>query len=141
MPEPLSIAISLIGLLMTCSKISFALAEFISNVKDAPKSARAVLSTIEETKLALEAAQGLFDRLSAVPENRKILIQLDHIAITLSSCILTHSELESLVCSNSFKGAKQKLKWPLMEKKVLRLLPRLESQKASLALMVTVLQW
>jgi hypothetical protein len=139
MADPLSIAVSVAGLLGTTTKICSVLSDFISSAVDAPNSARSTLALVEEMQLALESVKQLIDTVSSLPSERKAMIRLDHLTITFSHCILTMSELESLVC---FKDAfKRRLKWAWEEKKVLRLLPRLESQKASLLLMVTVLQW
>jgi hypothetical protein len=138
MADPLSIAASVAGLLGTATKIYSVLSDFISTVVDAPNSARSTLTAIEEMKLALESVKQLIDTVSSLPSKRKAMIQLDHLTITFSHCILTLSELESLVC---FDGFMRRLKWTWEEKKVLRLLPRVESQKTSLLLMMTVLQW
>ncbi|KAJ3548480.1 hypothetical protein NM208_g989 [Fusarium decemcellulare] len=81
----------------------------------------------------------LVDTISSLPARRRQLVRLDHIAITFSNCIITLSELESLVCFED--GIIHRLKWAWTEKKVVALLPRLESQKSSLSLMVTVLHW
>jgi hypothetical protein len=139
MADPLSIAASVAGLLATATKIYSVLSDFISTVVDAPNSARSTLTAVEEMKLALESVKQLIDTVSSLPSKRKAMIQLDHLTITFSHCILTLSELESLVCFKD--GFMRRLKWAWEEKKVLRLLPHLESQKASLLLMMTVLQW
>jgi len=139
MADPLSIAASVVGLLATTGKICAALSGFISGVVAAPQSAHDTLATAEEVRVALEMVKGLIDTISALPSRRKALVRLDLIAITFSNCVLTLSELESLVCFKD--GMMHRLKWVWGENKVLRLLPRLESQKASLTLMVTTLVW
>lgn len=135
MSDPLSIAASVAGLLATAGTICTTLSSFI----DAPESARAALAAVEEVRLALEMVQQLVDTVSALSSLRRALVRLDHIAITFSNCIRTLSELESLVCFKD--NIMHRLRWVWGEKKVLQLLPRLESQKASLLLMVTVLRW
>ncbi|OAQ74397.1 cell division control protein 42 [Purpureocillium lilacinum] len=137
MADALSIAASITGLLATASKICSALSGFVSSAIDAPDAAGAVLTTVEEMRLALEMVNQVVETVSSLPSARKALLRLDHIAITFSNCILTLSELESLVCFRD--GVMHRLRWAWGEKKVLRLLPRLESQKTSLSLMVTVL--
>ncbi|KAK4444564.1 P-loop containing nucleoside triphosphate hydrolase protein [Podospora aff. communis PSN243] len=139
MADPLSIAASVAGLLATSGKICSALSTFISGVVDAPQSARDVLTTVEEMRAALEMVQGLIDALSTLPSQRRVLLRLDLITITFSSCVLTMSELESMVSSCFKDGVMHRLRWAWAEKKILKLLPRLESQKASLSLMVTTL--
>ncbi|KAM7198889.1 Ras family domain containing protein [Naviculisporaceae sp. PSN 640] len=139
MADPLSIASAVVGLVATAGKISLALSTYISSAVDAPQSARDTLAAVEEVRLALDLVKGLIDTITNLPSNRRILVRLNHVAITFSNCVLTLSELESLVCYKD--GIMHRLRWAWGEKKILRLLPRLESQKASLSLMVTVLMW
>jgi hypothetical protein len=139
MADPLSIAASVVGLLAAAGKICSVLSGFVSSVVDAPQSARDALAATSELRFVLESVQGLLDVMSDLPSNRKMLVRLDHIAVTFSNCVLTLSELESLVCLK--KDRLHRFKWMRTEKKVLRLLPRLESQKASMSLMVSVLIW
>lgn len=139
MADPLSIAASVVGLLGAAGKICAALSSFVGSAIDAPASARTTLAAVEELRLSLQMVRQLVDTISGLPARRRQLVRLDHIAITFSNCILTLSELESLVCFKD--GVMHRLKWAWSEKKVLVLLPRLESQKSSLSLMVTVLHW
>lgn len=85
--------------------------------------------------------QRLLDTASSLPSRRKMLVRLDHIRVTFTTCVHTLTELESLVCSADGVTGMHRLWWAWGEKKILRLLPRLESQKASLSLMITVLLW
>jgi hypothetical protein len=139
MSDPFSIAASVVGLLATAGKICSVLSTFVSAVLDAPRSAREALAAVEELRLALEVVKGLIDTVTNLPSRRRMLVRLNHITITFTNCVLTLSELESLVCFKD--GVLHRLRWAWGEKKVLRLLPRLESQKASLSLMITVLVW
>ncbi|KAM5350063.1 hypothetical protein ACJ41O_006568 [Fusarium nematophilum] len=137
MADPLSIAASVVGLLGAAGKICTTLSSFVGSAIDAPASARTALVTVEELRFALEMVKQLVETISSLPARRRQLVRLDHIGITFSNCIITLSELESLVCFKD--GTMHRLKWAWGEKKVLILLPRLESQKSSLSLMVTVL--
>jgi hypothetical protein len=90
-------------------------------------------------RLALLSVEQLINNLSAIPTGRRVYIQLDHLAVTFSQSILTLSELESLICLND--GFLHGFRWAWSEKKTVRLLPRLDSQKSSLSLIFTILQW
>jgi hypothetical protein len=137
MADPLSIAASVVGLLTAAGKICSALSGFISTVTNAPQSAEDALAAVSELTSVLEMVQGLLDGLSKLPARRKMLVGLQPLSVTFGRCVLTLSELESLVC---FKDDMlHRLKWVRTEKKVLRLLPLLESQQASLSVMVTIL--
>ncbi|KAK3318869.1 ras family-domain-containing protein [Apodospora peruviana] len=137
MSDPLSITTAVVGLVATAGKICLALSTFVSSAIDAPQSARDTLAAVEEVRLALDLVKGLVDTVTNLPSNRRMLVRLNHIAITFSNCVLTLSELESLICYKD--GIMHRMRWAWGEKKILRLLPRLDSQKASLSLMVTVL--
>jgi len=139
MADPLSIAASVAGLAAIAGKVTKIMWDFVSGIDDAPQSARSVLNTVNETKLTIEAIQHLIETIASVSSWRRTMIRLDHLALTLSNCILTLSELESVVVVAN--GILERINWIRAESKVARLVPRLESQKTSLALIVTVLQW
>jgi len=144
MADPLSIAAGVIGLLATSTKIVKTLSDVCASISDAPESARSVLVAVETTKLSLNSIKDLFDTIATLPPERKALIRLDHIAVTCSQCVLTLSELEELVCKQLLKNGGSlfdRIRWSWGEKRVLSLLPRLESQKNCIALMISVLQW
>jgi len=122
--DPLSITAGVVGLVATATKISATLSEVCTSVSDAPESARAVLAAVETTRLSLNSIKHLFDTISTLPSERKALIRLDHIAVTCSQCVLTLSELESLVCGELVKNGPAssmltRIKWTWNEKKVL----------------------
>ncbi|RSL42666.1 hypothetical protein CEP54_015397 [Fusarium duplospermum] len=138
MADPLSIAASVVGLVAAAGKVYGVLSNFVSTAADAPSSAASVLVTVEQMKMTLSSVQSLIDSIESLDPSRKALIQLDHLSIIITHSVLTISELESLVCPKD--GLMNRLRWAWSEKKVMGLLPRLESQKSSLSLMVAVLQ-
>jgi hypothetical protein len=143
MADPLSIAATVVGLIGTTVKISKALSDIVSSVSDARQTARIALESVEGMRAVLQSVQGLFDTFSSLPSERKILIRLDYIVATFYKCVITLSELESLICGQLVKegGLWNRLRWVWRGDKVLRLLPLLESQKNCLTLMLSVLQW
>jgi len=141
MADPLSIAASIAGLLTITTRIYSTVKDFASSLADAPKSALSLLQTIEDMKLTLVLFKDLMNELSTLPPEKKAMIRLDHIAITFTHCIATLSELESMVLVDNLSGVWDRLRWTLKEDKLTALLPRLESQKSSLSLMVSVLRW
>ncbi|RMJ17165.1 hypothetical protein CDV36_003151 [Fusarium kuroshium] len=138
MADPLSIAASVVGLVAAAGKVYGVLSNFVSTAADAPSSAASVLMTVDQMKMTLSSVQSLIDSIESLDPSRKALIQLDHLSIVITHSVLTISELESLVCPKD--GLMHRLRWAWSEKKVMGLLPRLESQKSSLSLMVAVLQ-
>ncbi|KAM5349715.1 hypothetical protein ACJ41O_006220 [Fusarium nematophilum] len=138
MADPLSIAASVVGLLAAAGKVYGVLSNFVISTADAPSSAASALEAVEHMRLTLVSVQSLIESLDSLAPSRKALIQLDHLSIVITHSVLTISELESIVCLKD--GLMNRLRWVWNEKKVLGLLPRMESQKSSLALMVAVLQ-
>ncbi|KAK1658242.1 hypothetical protein BDP55DRAFT_734236 [Colletotrichum godetiae] len=138
MADPLSIAGSVAGLLATAVKVYNTTSNFVSSAIDAPESAMQMFRIIEETKMTLSSVHKLLHSLDTFPSSRKNMIQLDHLSIVITHSVLTLSKLESIVCQQD--GLRSRMKWALWhEKKILALLPRLESQKSTLAVMVTIL--
>ncbi|KAE9576694.1 hypothetical protein CGMCC3_g7289 [Colletotrichum fructicola] len=138
MADPLSIAASIAGLLAAAGKVYTVVSGFIDSTANAPQSAAATLEAVGEIKLALSSVQSMIDSLHHLSASRKGLIQLEHLAIIITNAVFTLSKLESLVCQKD--GFRYRLRSVWNEKRVLSLLPRLESQKASLTLIVSVLQ-
>ncbi|KAH0429738.1 hypothetical protein CcaCcLH18_08281 [Colletotrichum camelliae] len=120
MADPLSIASAIVGLLTA-----------------AGKSVAATLQTVGEMNMALSSVQTLMEHIDNLPAFQRSLIQVDHLSIVVTDAVITISKLESLVCQRD--GFRYRLRWAWKERKVLSLLPRLESQKATLMLMVSVL--
>jgi hypothetical protein len=87
-----------VGLAAAAGKTYSALSGFVSSAVDAPQSTRDALSAVRDMRLALEMVQELISTISTLPSNRKIMVRLDHIVMTISNSALTMSELESLVC-------------------------------------------
>ncbi|KAF5018986.1 hypothetical protein F66182_9004 [Fusarium sp. NRRL 66182] len=138
MADPLSIVASIVGLIAAAGKVCGVLSSFIGSTVDAPESAASTLQNMEHMKLTLYSVQSLIESLDSIEASRKSLIQLDHLSIVVTHSVLTVSELESIICHKD--GIMHRLRWVWNEKKVLGLLPRLETQKSSLTLMVAVLQ-
>ncbi|KAK0369496.1 hypothetical protein CLIM01_13146 [Colletotrichum limetticola] len=138
MADPLSIAGSVAGLLATAVKVYNTTSNFVSSAIDAPESAIQMFQLIEETKITLSSVHELLHSLDTFPSSRKNMIQLDHLSIVITHSVLTLSKLESIVCQQD--GLRSRMKWALWhEKKILALLPRLESQKSTLTVMITLL--
>ncbi|KAK4450258.1 hypothetical protein QBC34DRAFT_403159 [Podospora aff. communis PSN243] len=139
MADPLSIAAGVVGLLATAGKVCVLLSSFISGVSDAPQLAHAALLRLHELSFTLEVVRSLLQRLDAVPADRRDMVRLDHFVLVFTQCVLTLSEVESLlkrVTSSAFN----RLRWNLAEKKVTRSIEILEKHQATILLMLNVLQ-
>jgi hypothetical protein len=144
--DPLSITASIAGLLGISGKIYSILSEFVSNVKDAPRSVQTAMFAVEEMRLALISVEKLILDVPSVPRKRKALVEVDHLVITLTESVITFSDLEALVSpfvtdSVIDTSAWKRLKWAWKEEKVSLSIQRLESHKSSIIMMLSILQW
>jgi hypothetical protein len=144
--DPLSISASVAGLLALSGSIYSILARFTSSVNDAPRSAHLVMVAVEGMRMALSSVEQLIRTISAVPQRRKALIQLDHLIITLTHSMITFSDLESLVSpfvvdSAAGPSTWDRLKFAWQEDRISNSIQRLESHKSSITLMLSILQW
>ncbi len=145
MADPLSIAASVAGLLSVAVKVGTIITNFISSVNDAPESARAVLTTVEGMRLTLTSVKHLIDGLSKLPKERKEMIHVKHLVVIFRETILSFSDLEAIIVPPAGSQAEatgwDTVKWLWREKDISRAVQRLESHRASLSLMLNVLQW
>ena len=140
--DGISVAASIVGLLGVAAKISLALNDFMTRVKEAPKLARTVLLEVADICACLSQVQSLLLGAGRVNASNQSLLMVEEILVVLSNCVLVFSELEELVegvkPDQSIK-ASDVLKWTMKEKAVTALLLRLQSSKTSLSLMISTL--
>jgi len=144
--DPLSISASVAGLLALSGSIYSILARFTSSINDAPRSAHSAMVAVEGMRIALSSVEELIRTINAVPQRRKVLIQLDHLIITLTQSMITFSELEAQVSPFIADSAAEpstwdRLKFAWQEERILISIQRLESHKSSIMLMLSILQW
>jgi hypothetical protein len=104
------------------------------------------MAAVEQMNIALLSVQELIINRSSVSYERKALIQLDDLIITLTESVITLSELEShispfAVDSETSLIGWNRLKWSWQERKVSHYVQRIESHKMSITMMLNILQW
>jgi N-terminal domain on NACHT_NTPase and P-loop NTPases len=130
MVEP---AASIIALVATGTKVCLCLNDIVGTMRDAPQSAQSVRNELFAVNAALCQIQSLYSDPKSVPSKNA---QQD-IKVMVRSCKDTFQELEAVV--HDYKpGVWSRLTWLTKEKEVMQLLRRLESHKASLNLIITV---
>lgn len=144
--DPLSVTASIVGILAAAGELSELLRSIISTAKDAPQVVAALVCEINEVQAALLSLQTLLTDLSSAPPRRAALIQLDHLIVTLTESVLTFSELEAIITPLAVsKGQKfplrTRLKWTRIEGNCSKMVERLQRHKASISLMLNILQW
>ncbi|KAK5729933.1 Bud site selection protein, Revert to axial protein 1 [Elasticomyces elasticus] len=135
MPEPITIATAVACLVTTGFKTGYELSEFISKVKDAPKE-------IERTRDELAAVNNGLCQLRALLDNPKTAPTLKssrkEIESVLESCRGTFEDLAREAYKLS-TGVWRKVEWVTSEGKIRQLCTRIESHKASLNLLLSIL--
>lgn len=139
----LEVSAAIIGILAAAGKVAETLGPVVSAFVDAPKHANTILVEVRYTRTILLGLQNLFDELSAVPQRRKQLIQIDQLIAALTDGVLLFSELESLVdrLGDPIDTLLSRAKWARKDHELESIVARLLGFKTSVALMLGILRW
>lgn len=139
----LEVSAAIIGILAAAGKVAETLGPVVSAFVDAPKHANTILIEVRYSRTILLGLQILFDELSAVPQRRKQLIQIDQLVAALTDGVLLFSELESLVdkLGDPNDALLSRAKWARKDHELESIVARLLGFKTSVALMLGILRW
>ncbi len=113
--------------------------------KGAPKSARTVLIEVNDISSILSHLQLFLSGDETFDQSRTQLLHVDQVLAIITGCVTTCSELEQLLDRLSVTAkanrmaALDRAKWARKEKTVSNLIQRLQNHKASLSLILNVL--
>ncbi|KAF5254451.1 hypothetical protein FANTH_709 [Fusarium anthophilum] len=141
--DPLSVSASVVGLLGAGAKITSCLWTFATNARDAPQLARHLVFEVADITAALGSLQAYVCGQAQAPGERGALILLEHVLTTLTGCVTTFSDLQSLMDQLNLSPDMRtidKMKWARQESNIAAIVQRLQNHKSSLTLMLTVLQ-
>ena len=143
MSDPLSVAAGVIGIVTAAAQISSLLVKFTVNVKDAPKQASVVLTEVNDTSSILAQLQSFLLGLETPDKSKTCLLQVESVIAILTGCVATFSELQEVLDSLEIEKMQRgdRLKWSRKESTIAPLLARLQTHKASLSLMLNLLNW
>jgi hypothetical protein len=139
--EPLSIGAAVVGLIAGASRIAPILYHFVTNTRDAPKTASQILDEMNSITAALERLQVYITSPANANVARSMMVSLRNIVATLTACVITYSDLERVVNKCVDEGKVKRVKWLINEGEIVELVQRAQSHKLSLTLMLTILQW
>ena len=142
--DPLSVSASIVGILGAATKVSSVLHNFVQNARGAPKLAQAVLAEVNGLSTVLGHLQTYILGLATLSESRTSLILVEQVIVTLADCVTTFSELEAVLGTARIESELRildRMKWAAKESKVADIQGRLQSNKSSLTLMLTILSW
>ena len=141
MADPLSIAAGVIGILSVAAEISSVLIKFTSTVKDAPKQAQVVATEVSDVSRILSHLQSFLLGTESYDRSRSSLLRVDQLVTLVGSCVLTFSELEKILHELKIEGMGllNRIGWARKETIIMGLIQRLQNHKASLSLILNVL--
>ena len=142
--DPLSVAASVVGLLAAGGKVTSLLFAIITSCKDSPELARSIMWEVADISAALGHLQDFVGGRTAATSERGSLILLDQLLTTLTGCVTTYSDLQSMLVRLNISedmGTFDRIQWVRQEGKLNSLVQRLQNHKSSLTLMLTIIQW
>lgn len=144
--DPLTITTSIVGLLTAAGKLSETLTTITSSLKEAPRLASSVLFEVNDVRRTLVVLESFLLGLASTTTSRAAMIQLDHLLVTFTESVLIFSELKTLIPSITAPGSsnltlQSRIKWARKEETILHIIQRLQWNKASLGLILNIMQW
>ena len=95
--------------------------------------------------MVLRQLQNYIDGTTHVSIQRLSLIQVEHVTVTLTECVMTYSELDALLKALHVDQGSLKVwdraMWLLKKEDIERLVGRLQNHKSTLGLMLQIIQW
>ncbi|KAF3280517.1 hypothetical protein TWF970_002737 [Orbilia oligospora] len=140
--EAIGLAASIVGLIAASAKFIPWLVDISNKIADVPDSVRTMMLELNETSIVLKGVQAYINEEEQVAAYRKSLISLENISITLTGFVVTYSDLEKhldFVKTGDEISSFDRSKWVLREKDILDVVRRLQNHKASLSLMLNII--
>ena len=142
--DPLSVVAAVVGLLGAGAKISSSLDSLISSTQDVPSLAVSAHQEVTDITAALTLLQTYISGQMQIRTERESLILLEHVLTTLTGCVTTYSDLQT-VLDGLKKGDDltvfDRVKWLRNQTRVTTIVQRLQNHKSSMTLMLSILQW
>ena len=144
MSDPLSVAASVVGLISAGAQMITTLYNISSAMKDAPQLANAAADELANITMVLQRLHQYISGKAHASIQRLSLITVEHITATLTSCVVTYSELDVVLKSlhvDTGLRAWDRGMWYLKKDRVNEIVQRLQNHKSTLGLMLNILQW
>ncbi|KAK4221712.1 hypothetical protein QBC38DRAFT_461181 [Podospora fimiseda] len=124
------------------SAVIFSLLDALSSIKDSPSTIKDAKNELRHTELGMKALQRLFNRLeSDTASSRREMIQIEDLRIILADAMLNFSEFETLLeLLNRLASYRVAIWWSKYSKQLEEHLAKLQRQKLSFTLMLSILQ-
>ncbi|KAL6356404.1 hypothetical protein LRP88_10000 [Fusarium phalaenopsidis] len=138
--EPFSAASSVAGLIIAAGRI-YSLLDFISSVKNSPTTISDAKNEVKHAQSALCSLNRYLNNLASLNPTRTAMIQVDDLRVTLSDAMMAFSEFETLLLTlDNIARVKAFTVWPKYAKDIEEHMAKVQRYKASLTLMLNILQ-
>ena len=134
-------AAGIVGIITAVAQVSVLLTRFTKSTIAAPKQAQVLLTEVSDMGEILSQLQSFLLGLDSPNRSRASLLKVDKVVVIVSGCVLTFSELEKVLDEMKWEGLDvlDRLKWARKESVVVELVQRLQNHKASLSLVLNIL--
>ena len=148
--DPLSITVSVVGLLRATAGAVQTLQQIWISFSDAPKTVQNILAEVTGISACLGQLQSFFVNLETIHRSRAALLMVDQVVVSLTECVSVFSELQQLLGKIKKKAIKAqpmlesisaRLKVVSHEQESKDILVRLQSSKSTLNLMLATITW
>jgi len=139
--DPLSITASIVGLLGAAAKVH-GLLVLISSVRNAPATIADACTEVKHVELALRSLHRYLQRLDSVRPQRAALIQVDELIVTLADAMMAFFEFDHLLEALSrLARMRAAISWSRHAAQIDDCLAKMQRHKASLVMMLNIMQW
>lgn len=142
--DPLTVSASIVGIIAGSAKVASTLVTFVQSTTESPKLAQSVLTEVNGISAVLGHLQTYLLNADKLSKSRASCILVEQVIAILAQCVTTFSELENLLGTSKVDGdfgVLDRMRWVMNESKISNVERRLQSDKASMTLMLTILQW
>ncbi|KAK4955705.1 GTPase activating protein (GAP) for Rho1p [Elasticomyces elasticus] len=143
MPEPITVAASVAGLISSASTMIPILYNVGTSIRDAPQLTREVAGELDNITVVLQQLFAYISGKARASIERLNLITVEHITATLTDCVVTYSDLDEVLKSlrvDTGMRAWDRGMWYIKKGRVGEIVQKLQNHKASLGLMLNILQ-
>ncbi|KAK3655202.1 GTPase activating protein (GAP) for Rho1p [Elasticomyces elasticus] len=143
MPEPITVAASVAGLISSASTMIPILYNVGTSIRDAPQLTKEVAGELANITVVLQQLFAYISGKARASIERLNLITVEHITATLTDCVVTYSDLDAVLKSlrvDSGMRAWDRGMWYIKKGRVGEIVQKLQNHKASLGLMLNILQ-
>ncbi|KAK5734230.1 GTPase activating protein (GAP) for Rho1p [Elasticomyces elasticus] len=143
MPEPITVVASVAGLISSASTMIPILYNVGTSIRDAPQLTKEVAGELANITVVLQQLFAYISGKARASIERLNLITVEHITATLTDCVVTYSDLDAVLKSlrvDSGMRAWDRGMWYIKKGRVGEIVQKLQNHKASLGLMLNILQ-